>query len=143
MPIAAPKNLAPKKKRTLLPVLTILFVLSYALMTLLIIEQGRAIQNQHNVIEVLMRDSTELWSARGKALHQKATVQAQTTPAPSADASTGKSAAEQTPSTQVESNKKQSNAQRSSHAAKAKPDIQLPPTPAADLLDRRRSLSTI
>jgi len=146
MPIAAPINEAPKKKtRTLLPVLTILFLFSYGLMTLLIVEQGRAIQSQHNVIEVLMRDSTELWSAKGKALNQKAAdARAQSAQGPSADASADKATASQTPPSQAQS-KKQSNSARSSqsHAGKAKPGLQLPPMPAADLADQRRSLRTI
>ena len=139
MPIAA-----PKKKRTLLPVLTVLFIFSYALMTLLIVEQGRAIQNQHNVIEVLMRDSSELWSAKGKALHQKA-AQAQAAQAAASDPAAGKASVAQTPSAQAQSNKKQAtSAQRHSQShGKAKPDVQLPPTPAADVLDQSRSLRTI
>src|ERR1700689_556202 len=53
---------APKKKRSLLPLLTVVFIFSYGLMTMLIVEQGSAIQAQHNLITVLMRDSRELWT---------------------------------------------------------------------------------
>lgn len=142
VPIAAPKSTVLKKKRTLLPVLTVLFLFSYGLMTLLIVEQGRAIQNQHNVIQVLMRDSTELWSAKGKALHQKA-LDAQAAQASASDSANGKALPAQTPSDQAQANKKQSNSlQRHSHG-KAKPDLQAPPTPATDVLDQTRSLRTI
>ena len=41
MPVAA-----PKKKGTLLPLLTVVFLISYGLMTMLIVEQGEAIQSQ-------------------------------------------------------------------------------------------------
>src|SRR5216683_2861237 len=91
MPIAA-----PKKKRSLLPLLTVLFLFSYGLMTVLIVEQGSAIQAQRNLITILMRDSTELWAAKGKAIgdQQVARAQAETRGhAPSTQT--------QTPSTQI------------------------------------------
>ena len=53
MPVIA----APKKKRSLLPLLTVLFLFSYGLMTVLVVEQGSTIQSQRNMIQVLMRDS--------------------------------------------------------------------------------------
>ena len=59
---------APKKKRTLLPLLTVVFLASYGLMTMLIVEQGNAIQQQHNLILVLMGDSRELWLLRRRRL---------------------------------------------------------------------------
>src|ERR1700733_4180878 len=36
----------PKKKHSLLPVLTVLFIISYSMMTLLIVEQGSVIESQ-------------------------------------------------------------------------------------------------
>ena len=75
MPIAV-----PKKKRSLLPLLTVLFVISYGLMTMLIVEQGSVIQSQRNLIKVLGRDSTELWSARGKAIGDQRTARASAEP---------------------------------------------------------------
>ena len=44
MPIELQKIEVPKKKRSLLPLLTVLFLFSYGLMTVLIVEQGSAIQ---------------------------------------------------------------------------------------------------
>ena len=68
----APKPvLVPKKKRTLLPLLTVLFMASYGLMTLLIVEQGSTIQSQRNLIQVLLGDSRQLWALKGKALSDK------------------------------------------------------------------------
>src|ERR1700739_3253553 len=57
---------APAKKRTLLPLLTVLFVISYALMTMLIVEQGQTIESQRSLIRELLRDSTELSAAKMK-----------------------------------------------------------------------------
>ncbi|MGC2059963.1 MAG: hypothetical protein WA653_16975, partial [Candidatus Sulfotelmatobacter sp.] len=44
--VAEKPVLVPKKKRTLLPLLTVVFMASYGLMTLLIVEQGSTIQSQ-------------------------------------------------------------------------------------------------
>jgi hypothetical protein len=130
--IPAPKLIelpAPKKKRTLLPVLTVLFLLSYGLMTMLVVEQGAAIQSQGNLIKILATDSRELWALKGKAIGDKqmAKTQAQ--------------GGSQAPSAQNPANP----AQSPSHSAGkiAKPQVQLPPVPASDLLDQRRALHTI
>src|SRR6202049_2008679 len=45
------------KKRSLLPLLTVLFLFSYGLMTLLIVEQGTTIQSQRALIRDLFSDS--------------------------------------------------------------------------------------
>jgi hypothetical protein len=60
------------KKRTLLPVLTVLFLISYGLMTMLIVEQGNTIQSQRYLIQQLFSDSVELSSMKGKAAMQHA-----------------------------------------------------------------------
>jgi hypothetical protein len=124
----------PKKQRSLLPLLTIVFVVSYALMTLLIVEQGAAIQQQHNLIQVLQGDSMQLWAMRGKAVSDKAAHdRAQAHPNASAT---------QIPSAQAPSTQAPQHAQ--SHAGKdAKTHVQLPPVPAADLGDQRRVLITL
>jgi hypothetical protein len=146
MPIAV-----PTKKRSLLPLLTVLFVFSYGLMTVLIVEQGSVIQSQRNLIKVLGRDSTELWSARGKAIgDQESARQAQgRAKAPSTGQAPAQSPSTQSPSTQSPSTHAPStqavpqNRSQSRTGKIAKPETQLPPVPASDLLDRRRSLNTI
>jgi hypothetical protein len=142
MPVAV-----PKKKRTLLPLLTVLFVFSYGLMTLLIVEQGSAIQSQRNLIKVLMTDSTQLWSARGKAIGEKeiARTQAQThAQAPSTQAPLHQIPSTQVPSTQTPSTQAAPQKHSRGQAGKiAKPYAQAPPVPASDLVDRRRALTTI
>jgi len=137
----------PKKKVSLLPVLTVLFLFSYGLMTMLIVEQGSAIQSQRNLIKVLLRDSTELWAAKGKAISDQQVVQAQTQAnAPSAP---GQIRNDQTPSAkvpspQIQAPSTQAVPQLHSRTGRvAKPDTQVPPVPASDLVDRRRALSTI
>jgi hypothetical protein len=122
-------NAAPKKKRSLLPLLTVLFLFSYGLMTLLIIEQGSTIQAQSNLIRVLERDSSEFWAAKGKAIAQQRAAQANSAKAPSAQM---QGAPNQTPKHQP-----------GQAGPTAKPGIGIPPAPASDLLDHRRSLNSI
>jgi hypothetical protein len=99
---------ATKKKRSSLPLLVVVFLVSYGLMTLLIVEQGKTIQSQHNLIEVLLVDSTELWSLKGKAQVEKFQAQAQAqaqshsqTPAGQAPLTHGLASPSETPSTQA------------------------------------------
>jgi hypothetical protein len=125
-----------KKKRNLVPLLIVVFVFSYALMTMLIIEQGAAIQSQSNLIKILLPDSRELWGLKGKAIADKQKGKAQT-PAPQAQSPSGNAQA-QAPSPQAN---QQPHAQ--SRAGKVvKPQGQFPPIPASDL-DPRRSVRTI
>jgi hypothetical protein len=135
------------KKQSLLPVLTILFLFSYGLMTVLIVEQGSVIQSQRNLIKVLGRDSTELWSAKGKAIGDQQTAQSQAH-GRAQSPSTKERVPAQTPSTQsplTQAPSTQAVPQRDSQSrtgttAKRAPH---PPVPASDLVDRRRALSAI
>src|SRR5579863_8410647 len=125
MPVAV-----PKKKRTLLPLLVVLFIFSYALMTLLIIEQGAAIQSQGNLIKILMPESHQFWALKGKAVGDKqAQAQAQ---------NHGQTPSSQAQATQTPATPTQATPQHPGRAGKAvKP--QLPPVPASDLGDQRRT----
>ena len=67
-----------KPRRTLLPVLTVLFLVSYGLLTMLVVEQSRTIDNQRGLIRDLFQDSAQLSSLKGKAVQkQNADAQAQ------------------------------------------------------------------
>ena len=77
----------------MLPVLIVLFVISYSLMTMLIVEQGRTIDSQRSLIQSLFGDSSELNHIKREAVQkQYAAAQAQ------AEAKTHSQV--QTPSTQ-------------------------------------------
>ena len=132
MPIAA-ANPAPKKKRSLLPVLTVVFILSYCLMTMLIVEQGGVIQQQRNLIQVLQTDSMELWAMKSKAVADKANRSKVHNPANAPEAEAGANKKAQTP-------QQRSQAQA---GKEMKQHIQLPPVPASDLGDNRRVLITL
>jgi hypothetical protein len=119
-----------------MPLLTIVFVVSYALMTMLIVEQGAAIQSQSNLIKVLMPDSRELWGLKGKAIADKQAAKAQTESHSQAPAAQG-------PSNQATSGQTGQKPHAQTHAGKAaKPQVQFPPIPASDL-DPRRTVRTI
>jgi hypothetical protein len=162
--VVAPKPvLGPKKKRTLLPLLTLVFMASYGLMTLLIVEQGSTIQSQRNLIQVLLTDSRQLWALKGRALSDKLTAdklaQSQAkksftqTPlshaqTPSTQTQSTQSQSTKTPSTQIPSTQIPSTQVPRHHspgrAGKgAKPYTQVPPMPASDLGDQRRELITL
>jgi hypothetical protein len=61
----------PKSKHTMLPFLVVLFLISYGLMVLLVVEQNTTIQNQRSLIEQLMGDSVQLTALKGKIYGQQ------------------------------------------------------------------------
>jgi hypothetical protein len=67
-----------KARITLLPILTVLFLISYGLLTMLVVEQSRTIDNQRGLIRDLFQDSVQLSTLKGKAVQkQNAEAQAQ------------------------------------------------------------------
>jgi hypothetical protein len=154
---------APKKKSSLLPLLTVVFLASYGLMTMLIVLQGTTIQAQQNLIQVLLGDSRELWAMKGKAVSARAALaqrhapgSATETPSTPAPLTQGRSpsVAAPAPSVQAPSIQAPSTPTPSTQAAPphhsrsgakraAKPQTQVPPMPASDLGDRRRALNTL
>lgn len=138
-----------------MPLLVVVFLGSYGLMTMLIVEQGATIQQQHNLIEVLLGDSTELWAMKGKILTDKSLRdQAQSRgksqssqspltrgPATSLQTPSSQVTPKQTPSTQIQSQVPRHRSQNRAGQA-AQPET-LPPVPASDLGDQRRVLVTL
>ena len=129
----------PGRKHSLLPVLIVLFLISYGLMSLLAVEQDRTIASQRTLISSLLNDSTEL-STEGKSIQRQ---QAE------AEAGTGSQA--QVPSTQIPSGQTPktqdtpgSNAQSSRHPGKLRTPLpHRPPLGIADIVDGRRIMKTI
>ena len=116
----------------MLPILTLLFLISYGLMTLLIVEQGTTIQSQRTLIRQLLGDSTELSAMKGKAVQQAQASKAQ---------EVQKNPPVQTPSTQATPSEKANTAQN--HGKAQRPLREKPPVPASDIADARRSLMSI
>jgi uncharacterized membrane protein len=146
------------KKRGWLPLLTVLFLISYALMTMLIIEQGRTIDSQRVLIRELFRDSTELSASRMKAAQDKTLADAQRsgqsamtkapTQAPSATTPSAQIPSAQIPSTQVPAAQTPSSQAAPQHRVqvqdgKSTRQFQMPSRPPADLADDLRALISI
>jgi hypothetical protein len=143
----------PPKKRSWLPLLTVLFLISYGLMTMLIVEQGATIESQRALIRELFRDSTELSALKVKAAQQEmrranpsAKTQIQSNQTPSNQV--------QTPSTQIQVPSKQAPSyqvpsspaatqRRAMNQTDKQKQFQPPSRPASDLADARRELRKI
>ena len=50
----------------MLPILIVLFVISYAILTFLVVEQGRVIESQRGLIREMVKDSNQLATLQGK-----------------------------------------------------------------------------
>lgn len=124
-------------------------MISYGLMTMLIVEQGQTIESQRALIRELFRDSTELSAVKMKA-QQDARTQAQSavTQNPSSQTPSTQTPSTQAPSTQAQAKQAPSSQAGSQHRAqnqsvRPKSQFQMPSRPASDLQDSRRSLITI
>ncbi len=120
----------PKTRRSVSPVLVVLFLISYALLVLLITQQGKTIMSQRVVIEQLLQDSTELAHLKGQIQQQK-NAQAQAKPQPQAQAKKA------IPSIQVPPQ------EQSKETSKTRPMQEHPPKPASDAQDARRRVFSI
>lgn len=139
--IQAIPAVTPKKKHGWLPLLTILFMISYGLMTMLIVEQGQTIESQRALIHELFRDSSELTATKLKALQESRSQAAQSVAPRNPLAPT-----QQAPSTQAQRQAPSSQAvpqQRAQIQVRPKSQFQMPSKPASDLQDNRRALITI
>ena len=151
---------AAPKKRGWLPLLTVLFLISYGLMTMLIVEQGQTIESQRALIRSLFRDSTELSAVKMKATQDsaqssQAKTQSRETQNPSAQAPSTQIPSNQYPSTQAPSPSTQASTTQApssqagpqhraqNQSAKQKPDFKMPSKPEPDLVDDVRTLITI
>ncbi|HEY1676706.1 MAG TPA: hypothetical protein VGG04_03295 [Candidatus Sulfotelmatobacter sp.] len=142
----------PKKKHGWLPVLVVLFLISYALMTMLIVEQGRTIESQRALIHELFRDSQELSAVKQKAQSAQAqsavedpSSQGATTPSrvtPSTQTPSNQTPSTQAPGKQAPSAQANQPSRARNEAAKQK-QFKMPSRPASELVDADRSLNLI
>ena len=125
-------NVMPKPKQSsMLPLLTVLFLISYGLMAMLVVEQGRTIDSQHYLIKQLFKDSTELTSLKG-ALFQKQHAQAQAQAEANAHSQPQAPSSQVTPRDNARSNRNPGKVQR--------PAPPKPPRNTSDVADERRAL---
>ena len=117
----------------MLPILVVLFVLSYVILTMLVFEQGQTIESQRGLIREMLKDSSQLATIKGKLARdesqhsqEKASVAAPASSEPQKDAA---------PKTTVKDPR---------HAGKSARTLrQAPGKPASDLEDVRRSTRVI
>jgi hypothetical protein len=129
-------DVQPKRKHSMLPVLVVLFLVSYGLMTLLIVEQGTTIQAQRSLIQQLLGDSTELSKLKGQAKQAERAAQLQA------------EQAQEHPDPEVQAPSTQAAPAEKTHVANKggkvqRPEPERPPMPASDIADVRRSLKSI
>ncbi len=124
---------APKKKSrsALLPLLIILFLISYSILTLLVIEQGRTIESQRTLLREMLKDSTQLAELKSKLAREE--VAKQTPPAPHAQPEQKEPAANKA-AVPTSPEKDSRHPGKSTRSLKSVPE-----KPAADLEDVRRS----
>ena len=132
------------KPIAVLPLLVILFVVSYVILTMLVFEQGQTIESQRALIRELFRDSTELSSIKqGQIAKKNSEMRAQ---APSAQVQSNQVQTKQTPSTQAQEDQapySQALPQHQSQKQGQKPQFQMPSRPASDLMDQNRAVITL
>jgi hypothetical protein len=130
---------ASKSRGALLPLLIILFLFSYGILTLLVVEQGHTIEAQRSLLREMLKDSTQLATLKDKLArdvavgsHDKSAAQ---TEQKEAVAGTSPIIAPKAP------NVPNKDAKRPSKSARIKKES--PEKPAADLQDVRRSTRVI
>jgi hypothetical protein len=118
----------------MLPLLVILFIISYSILTMLVFEQGRTIESQRSLIREMLKDSTQLAALKdrlarddSKRLHDKASLPGDHKGADSAN-----------PAARGKGTDKEAKQGKSAHSTN-----QVPGKPAADLEDVRRSTGVI
>jgi cytoskeletal protein RodZ len=138
----------PRRKRGWLPLLTVLFCISYGLMTMLIVEQGRTIESQRALIRELFRDSMALNSSRMKSLQEQRAAKNSHTPkaeSPAIQAPSSSTPSNPAPSTQAQNSAPSSQVvpQRRARSQNATPNQFHPSRPAEDQAQDRQALIRI
>jgi cytoskeletal protein RodZ len=134
----------PKRKYSLLPLLVVAFLMSYGLMTLLIVKQGTTIESQRTTIRQLLTDSRQVTAFKSKQAEtqsQASAPEVASAPTPAQTDDAEKSSPVPAPSTQAVPSEKASKAHSGAKAKRPLPEK--PPTPASDIADERRSLMSI
>ena len=116
----------------MLPILVVLFVVSYCLLTLLVFEQGKTIESQRSLIRAMLQDSTQLAALRGKLARDEGQHSQPQASAPANQNSGSAAAAPQSSDKTAKQPRKPPGAMK-----------QAPGKPQSDLEDVRRSTRVI
>lgn len=126
-----------------MPLLVILFIVSYGILTMLVFEQGQTIESQRGLIKEMLKDSTQLAAMKDKiARDDEKRVHERASSAP-LDQKTAdqKSADSVNPAASAKGPTKE--AKPSVPGKSARTTKQIPGKPASDLEDVRRSTKVI
>jgi hypothetical protein len=139
---AAPKT--SSRPAAVMPLLVILFVVSYVILTMLVFEQGQTIEAQRGLIREMLKDSNQLSALRDKMAQiqdkQKSSLPADPKSVEPKTADPANSAAGANSGTNKGADTKSLDKEakhpgKSTHATK-----EIPGKPAADLEDVRRAV---
>lgn len=138
----------PKTKSKFLPVLIVLFVVSYGLMCTLVVEQGSTIEAQRFLIRQLLGDSTELSAMKGRDFQKKGAEMKAQADAQAQNKVQAQDKTQAQPKTQVQTpaapaSPKATDKGRSSTGKVRRPGPHRPPQDASEMADERRSLISI
>jgi hypothetical protein len=129
----------------LMPLLVLLFIVSYGILTALVFEQGRTIESQRGLIREMLKDSTQLATLKGRLARddgrrvtEKAPAAADQKNSDSGTPAVGTKGPDAKGSGAKGADKDAKRSGKSTHSTK-----EIPQRPAADLEDVRRSTGLI
>jgi len=126
----------PKSRGALLPLLVVLFLVSYGILTLLVVEQGRTIEAQRSLLREMLKDSSQLATLKNKLAHE--------VPVQSHDKATAPTEQKEAASSRSSGLAPKAPSKDAKHPGKsARIKKEAPERPAADLQDVRRSTRVI
>jgi hypothetical protein len=121
----------------MLPLLVILFIVSYGILTMLVFEQGQTIESQRTLIREMLKDSTQLAALKGKLARDDSKRPHDKASADHKDADSG------TPAAGARGSGKGSGSETKRPGKSANSMKEAPGKPAGDLEDVRRSTRVI
>ena len=125
----------------LLPLLVILFLVSYGILAMLVFEQGQTIESQRSLIREMLKDSTQLASMKDKLSHDDAGRQQDDKASVQGEGSAVKAGV---PEAAAKGSNVKGPAKEAKKSGKtARSMKQVPGKPEADLQDVRRSTRVI
>ncbi len=130
---AVPKTAS--RSNVMMPLLVLLFVVSYSILTALVFEQGQTIEAQRGLIREMLKDSTQLAALKGKLARDEG-KRNQEKGAAEQKKATGNSAAKGADPKGLDK-----DAKRSGKSTRSLQSV--PQKPEADLQDVRRATSVI
>lgn len=123
----------------LLPILVVLFIFSYAILTTLVIEQSKTIESQRGLIREMLQDSSQLAALKGKIAREESQRQHEKASAQATAPSAGDQSKDSVPAGAPPGpGKDAKQAGKPTHSMK-----EIPGKPASDLQDVRRSTRII